>query len=59
MTGFAEGAGIPEKLSNVTIQALADQGWTVDANQADAYQLPAGGGAARAGGESPGSPTSR
>ena len=46
MTGLAEGAGIPEKLSNVTIQALADQGWTVDANQADAYQLPAGGGAA-------------
>ncbi len=45
MTGFAEGAGA-EALSIVTVQSMADLGWTVDVNQADAYQLPQQGGGA-------------
>ncbi len=47
MTPFAE-QNEPEPLSIVTLQSLADVGWPeVNQDEADAYQLPAGGGAAQ------------
>ena len=32
--------GVRAPLSNITIQALADMGYTVDASQAEAYSVP-------------------
>ena len=39
MTGWTEG-GMPEALSAITIQSLADLGYRVDISRADAYSLP-------------------
>lgn len=40
MTGFAEGIGVPTPLSNMTIQSLADEGYTVNSAAADPYTIP-------------------
>ena len=32
--------GVRARLSNITIQALADMGYTVDASEAESYSLP-------------------
>ena len=39
MTGFAEPVGVLQPMSNVTISAMADLGYTVDARAADPYSL--------------------
>jgi hypothetical protein len=40
MTGFVEGVGIPTPLSAMTIQSLADLGYTVNLNVADNFVVP-------------------
>jgi len=41
MTGFVEAVGIPTPLSAMTIQSLADLGYTVNLNVADNFTVPA------------------
>jgi hypothetical protein len=40
MTGYVSGAGIPNPFSRMTIQALADLGYTVNINAEDPYTVP-------------------
>lgn len=40
MTGFVETANVPMPLSAMTVQSLADLGYTVSASAADAYKIP-------------------
>jgi hypothetical protein len=41
MTGFVEAQGVPDPLSNITLQSLADEGYIVNSAAADPYVLPA------------------
>jgi Leishmanolysin len=41
MTGFVEAPGISTPLSSMTIQSLADEGYTVNTGAADPYSVPA------------------
>jgi hypothetical protein len=40
MTGYLEGAGVPQPVSIMTVASLTDLGYTVDLGAADGYSLP-------------------
>jgi hypothetical protein len=40
MTGYLEGAGVPQPISIMTVASLKDLGYTVDLGAADGYSLP-------------------
>jgi hypothetical protein len=40
MTGFVEAQGVPDPLSNITLQSLADEGYIVNPAAADPYTVP-------------------
>jgi hypothetical protein len=46
MTGFISAPGTANELSAISLQSMADLGYTVDAGEADAYTLPSMGGIA-------------